>query len=212
MRFVLNLALISGESIIRLLALRLPSVQRAKHKKKHYMKSILAIGASTSKNSINRRLANFAANQVPNGQVTLLDLNDFNMPLFSVDLEVELGSPKSAQLFKEHIKSADAIVISFAEHNGSYSSAFKNIIDWASRIEGKLWEGKTLFLMATSPGGRGGQTVLTSATNGYPHMGGNVSAEFSLPSFNANFIDERIVDGDLKNEFNKQLGAFVASI
>lgn len=176
------------------------------------MKKILAIGASTSKQSINRRLANYTAGQISDAEVTLLDLNDFNMPFFSVDIEAEIGSPEAAQKFKEHIKNADGIVISFAEHNGSFAAAYKNIIDWTSRIEGKLWEGKPLFLMATSPGGRGGQTVLASAVSGYPHMGGNLTAQFSLPSFNANFVDDALLDGELKNEFNTQLDAFKASL
>lgn len=176
------------------------------------MKSILALGASSSKESINRQLAKFAASKVSDAKVTLLDLNDFEMPLFSVDTETELGSPDAAQRFKEHILNADGIIISFAEHNGSYSAAFKNLIDWTSRIEGKLWEDKTLFLMATSPGGRGAQTVLSSASSAYPHMGGNVAAHYSLPLFNTNFIDGVIIDGELKNEFNKQLEAFTSSI
>ncbi|MFT5859930.1 MAG: chromate reductase [Flavobacteriaceae bacterium] len=176
------------------------------------MKRILALGASSSKKSINRQLADYAASRVAGAKVTLLDLNDFEMPIFSVDKEAEMGSPSEAVKFKQHIKDADGIIISFAEHNGSFSAAYKNIIDWTSRIEGKLWEGKVLFLLATSPGGRGGQTALASAVNGYPHMGGELAAQFSLPSFNANFNDGAIIDGELLTEFNKQLEAFQANL
>lgn len=176
------------------------------------MKNILAFAGSTSKNSINRQLANYAARQLTDAKLILLDLNEFDMPLFSVDRESELPPPIAAQLFKKHIKEADGIVISFAEHNGSFAAAYKNIIDWTSRIEGELWEGKPLFLMATSPGARGGQTVLASAASRYPRMGGNLTAQFSLPSFNANFMDDEIINGELKNAFTKQLEAFQASI
>ena len=114
------------------------------------MKKILAFGASSSRNSINKQLAKYASSQIKEAEITLLDLNDFEMPIFSVDKEKADGIPEPAQVFKKHILEADGILISFAEHNGSYSSIFKNTLDWTSRIEGKIWEGKSMFLMATS--------------------------------------------------------------
>jgi len=126
-------------------------------------KNILAFGASSSKNSINKSLANYTANQFPDATINLLDLNDFEMPIYSIDKENENGIPQLAQDFKQHIKGADGIVISFAEHNGAYSAAFKNVFDWVSRIESDVWGNKALFLLATSPGARGGQTVLEIA-------------------------------------------------
>ncbi|MDG1429344.1 MAG: NAD(P)H-dependent oxidoreductase [Crocinitomicaceae bacterium] len=176
------------------------------------MKSILAIGASSSRTSINRKLASYTANQVADCMVELLDLNDFEMPIYSVDKEEELGIPNEALKFKKQIQDADGIIISFAEHNGSYAAAYKNIVDWTSRIEGKLWEEKTLFLMATSPGDRGGQTVLASATSSYPRMGANVVSEFSLPSFYENFSDEGINDETLKSAFETQLSKYIQNI
>lgn len=37
--------------------------------------------------------------------------------------------------------------------------------------------------MATSPGDRGGATVLQAAVNYFPFLGANVVADFSLPNF-----------------------------
>ena len=91
-------------------------------------KSIVALGASNSKNSINRKLANFAAHQVADAEVNLLDLNDFEMPLYSTDREKE-GIPEKAHAFKATLNASDGIIISFAEHNGAYTTAFKNIFD-----------------------------------------------------------------------------------
>jgi chromate reductase len=176
------------------------------------MKTILAIGGSSSKQSINRRLATYTANQVDGATVISIDLNDFEMPLFSVDVEAEIGSPDAAGRFRDQINNADGIILSLAEHNGSYSAAFKNIVDWTSRIQGKVWGQKPMFLMATSPGGRGGQTVLNSALAGYPHLGAVVVSNFSLPSFNENFSEEGIKNNELKTEFNLQLETFVSSL
>ena len=123
-------------------------------------KKILAFGASNSKNSLNKKLAAFAAYQVENVEVNLVDLNDYEMPIYSIDREKETGLPDLAIQFKQQIKDADGIIISFAEHNSAYTAAYKNIYDWVSRIERNVWENKPMFLLATSPGGRGAKTVL----------------------------------------------------
>jgi len=119
-------------------------------------KTIIAFGASSRKNSINKKLANYTANEISNANVKLLDLNDFEMPIFSVDRELESGIPALAYEFKKQVKDVDGIVISFAEHNGAYSAAFKNAFDWISRIEKDVWMNKPMFFLATSPGKHGG--------------------------------------------------------
>ena len=118
------------------------------------MKKIIAFGASSSKQSINKQLATYTANQFQNASVEILDLNDYEMPIFSVDKEKENGIHPLAQDFYAKIGSADFIVISFAEHNGNFSSAFKNILDWTSRINAKTFQEKPMLLLATSPGAR----------------------------------------------------------
>ena len=145
-------------------------------------KKIVAIGASSSRKSINKQLANYAAQQVARAEVNLLDLNDFEMPIYSVDREAESGVPELARQFKAHLKNADGIVISFAEHNGTYATAFKNIFDWISRVEKDVWYNKPMFLLATSPGGRGGQTALEIAVNKFKHMNTNTCLLYTSPS------------------------------
>lgn len=49
------------------------------------MKKIIAFGASSSKNSINKQLAIYVAGQFKNASVEILDLNDYEMPIFSTD-------------------------------------------------------------------------------------------------------------------------------
>lgn len=151
---------------------------------------ILSFGGSTSSSSINRQLANHAASLVPTAEVTDLDLRQFDLPIYSSDEEEANGIPAAAQEFKQLIESHDAIVLSLAEHNGSYSAAFKNLYDWTSRIDTKVWSDKPMLLMATSPGGRGGATVLEAAAATFPRMGADLKATFSLPSFYDNFSTE----------------------
>ena len=173
------------------------------------MKKIIAFGASSSINSINKKLAIYAANQISNSKVIALDLNDFEMPIYSEDRDRINGIPKKAYEFKKIIKKTDGIIISFAEHNGAYTSAFKNIFDWISRIEKIVWYNKPMFLMATSDGPRGAKLVLEIAhrriSRGNPF---NIPT-FSLPSFHDNFNKKKgIINLDLKETFFQELSSF----
>jgi len=152
---------------------------------------IIAFGGSPSKNSINKKLATYAASLFENADVEILDLNDFQMPLFSVDIEKEIGQHPLAQAFLDKIATADILVVSLAENNGNYSAAFKNVFDWCSRINGKVFQQKSMLLMATSDGKRGGASVLEIAKNAFPRYGADIKATFSLPSFNDNFDVEK---------------------
>ena len=171
-------------------------------------KKIIAFGASSSKQSINKQLATFAANQFQNVSVEILDLNDYEMPIFSVDKEKENGIHPLAQEFYSKLGSTDLIIISFAEHNGNYSTAFKNILDWTSRINAKTFQEKPMLLLATSPGARGGSSVLEIASKRFPFQGGIVKGSFSLPSFYENFD---VINGIIHPEYKNQLLEIVNS-
>ncbi len=164
---------------------------------------VLAFAATSSRNSINKQLANYAASQIEGAQVELLDINDYEMPLFSEDREKELGQPELAHAFFKKIGEADALVISFAEHNGSYTAAYKNLFDWTSRIDQKVFQNKPVLILATSPGPGGASTVLAAASGSAPYFAAQVKGALSIPSFYDNFDLE---NGELINrELNDQL-------
>ncbi len=166
-------------------------------------KNIVTIGGSNSKKSINKVLAEYAGGLLKNVTLTKIDLNNFEMPLFSVDIEEEQGFSEGVKKLNELVEKADGFVISLAEHNGAYSTAFKNVFDWLSRINGKVWRNKPMILLATSPGERGGQTVLDIALGRFPYMGGNIVGSMPFPSFYENFKDGDIVDEELKSNLLK---------
>ncbi len=176
------------------------------------MKRIIAFGGSNSKNSINKQLAIYAASKISGASVRVLDLNDYALPVYGIDRETERGIPENAHAFLKEIQEAEGIVLSLAEHNGAYTTAFKNIFDWMSRIDGKLWSEIPMLLMATSPGKRGGASVLEIAGNRFPYMGGNVVAQFSLPSFFENFSEEKITDETLEGALNEAIEIFKKSL
>mgnify|MGYP000424549195 CR=1 FL=1 len=57
------------------------------------MKSIITLGGSSSRESINRKLVEYAGSLVTKAEVINLDLNDYQMPLYSIDEETKAGFP-----------------------------------------------------------------------------------------------------------------------
>ncbi len=171
---------------------------------------LLAFATSNSRSSINKQLVTYAASLLPEAETEILDLNDFELPLFSVDREQELGQPELAKLFLSRISGADALLISFAEHNMSFTAAWKNLYDWCSRIETKVYQGKPTVMISTSPGGRGGSNVLEAALKSAPFFGAEIKGSLSIPSFNENFD---VSQGRLSNtELDAQLQATVRAL
>jgi chromate reductase len=172
---------------------------------------VTCFAASSSRNSINKQLVTYAAGLVEDADVEVLDINDFELPLFSVDREAELGQPQLAQDFLDKIQGSDALIIAFAEHNGCYSAAYKNLYDWASRIEAKVYKDKRIVLLATSPGGRGGQSVLDLALTQIPRFGGEIRGCVSMPMFYENFdsdlgiVKNSGIDAEIKGAIKRLL-------
>ena len=173
------------------------------------MKRVLAFAASNSIHSINKKLVTYASSLLLDVEIEILDLNDYEMPIYSIDREKANGIPDLAHQFKAKISASDGIMISFAEHNSAYSAAYKNIYDWVSRIGRSVWDGKPMLLMATSPGGRGAKGVLELAEKSYGRANPNVVGSFSLPGFSKNF-DETI--GLTEPELLSELKAKVAML
>ncbi len=173
------------------------------------MKKILAFGASNSSTSINKAFASYVAGNVENTESIIADLNDYELPIYGSDLEKAKGLPENATKFNDLLASVDGIVISLAEHNGNYTAVFKNLFDWISRIDMKTtWKNVPILLLATSPGGRGGANVLRIAKDAFPHFGGNVVADFSLPKYYENFSAEGIKDAALQAQLEEKIKTF----
>lgn len=168
---------------------------------------ILAFAASNSKKSINKQLVTYAASRLENSTSKIIDINDFAMPIYSEDLESAHGIPQEAKQFLEEIANVDALIISLAEHNGNYTVAFKNLLDWCSRVDRNIFQDKAILLLATSPGPGGASNVLNIASNSMPHFGGNIVAGFSLPSFHKNFDvhGKTITQAELDKELEEKL-------
>lgn len=124
---------------------------------------ILAFAGSARRESWNKRLVRIAAAGARDqgALVTLIELEDFPLPLFNQDEEAESGLPPAGRQLKDLFISHQGLLISSPEHNSSVSSLLKNTIDWVSRPapnESPLagFTDTVAVVISASPGGLGG--------------------------------------------------------
>lgn len=124
---------------------------------------ILAFAGSARRESFNKKLIQIAAAgaEAAGASVTLIDLADFELPLFNQDLEAEKGLPEKAVALKKLFVEHDGLLMACPEYNSSITPLWKNTIDWVSRQapgEGPLaaFKGKVATIMSASPGKLGG--------------------------------------------------------
>ncbi|REE82261.1 NAD(P)H-dependent FMN reductase [Lutibacter oceani] len=172
------------------------------------MKKIITIGGSNSINSINKIFAEYTGELMKNVELIKIDLNDYNLPMFSIDVENEQGFSEDLVTLNKLFNAADGFVVSLAEHNGAYSTAFKNAFDWLSRVNGKVWRDKPMLLLTAAPGERGGITMLEIALGRFPYMGAKIVGSMSFPFFNDNFKNGKIVNEDLQKHHFKLVEDF----
>jgi len=172
-------------------------------------KKIITFGASNSLTSINKQLAIFAANQLQNVEIDILDLNDFKLLVYSPAIEKNSGVPAEAKEFAKHIQNCDGIVISLAEYNGLHTAAFKNLWDWMSRLSTpKIWHDKPMFLVGTSPSKRADSYVMKVSKELFPSFGAKIISSYHLPSFNHFFKEGQIIEPKQLELFTIELEKF----
>jgi NAD(P)H-dependent FMN reductase len=175
---------------------------------------ILAFAATSSKHSINKQLIGYATQILEAGSdhevtVETIDLNDYEMPIYSIDRQNEGGIPQAARDFFDKIGEADAVLISFAEHNGFYTAAYKNLFDWTSRIDMAVYQNKPTVLLSTSPGPSGGANALRAAVGSAQFFGNDVIADLAVPSFHDNFdaATQTLTNPDLDAQLRSSLAS-----
>jgi chromate reductase len=128
------------------------------------MTKLLMFAGSARKASTNKQLAALAAitAKEAGAEVTLIDISDFDMPIYNGDIEAATGLPESAKRLKQLFVEHDGFFIASPEYNSSISALLKNALDWISRPHTKnepgLWafNGKVAAIGSVAPGALGG--------------------------------------------------------
>lgn len=176
------------------------------------MKKIIAFAGSSSSMSINKQLVEYACSQLENVSIEILDLNDFEMPIYSIDREKNSGIPQLAHDFRSKMHEADGIICSMAEHNRTFTVAFKNVFDWCSRVDMHIFNERPMLLMSTSTGGYGGGNVMAAAQALFQRAGASITDTFSLPSFKENFQEGKVIDEELNAKLMTCIERFKANL
>jgi NAD(P)H-dependent FMN reductase len=127
---------------------------------------LLVFAGSTRKASFNRRLAHAAAEQAraSGAAVTVIELADFDVPMYDADLEAQ-GTPADVMKLKQLMFEHPAWLICSPEYNGSYTALLKNTIDWVSspvkadpvwKDGTRAFRGTVVGMLSASPGALGG--------------------------------------------------------
>ncbi|MBN8892441.1 MAG: NADPH-dependent FMN reductase [Rhodospirillales bacterium 70-18] len=115
---------------------------------------VLGIAGSFRSGSFNAMALNAAVELAPEGMT--VETHDFrDIPFYDGDLEAGSGIPAAAELFREKIRAADALLIVTPEYNASIPGILKNAIDWASRPPHQPFDNKPIAIMGASPGALG---------------------------------------------------------
>lgn len=174
------------------------------------MKQVLAIAASNKKISINKRLLLFAAGKLPQVRLNVLSLSEIELPVYNEELEKDFGIPGAVQNIFYQFKEADGFMIACPEHNGLPPACFKNLFDWLSRIQPRVFQHKPVMLLSASPGMNGGASNLRLLQQLLPLWGGASAGIFSLGDFYNQFntVDGKIEDSSLDAKLTGEVKLF----
>lgn len=119
---------------------------------------LLAFSGSARRESLNRKFLAFAvqAARESDAEVTLLDLNEYPLPLYHGDLEDAEGLPANAAKLIALIQQHDGLLIASPEYNSMFTPLLKNTIDWCTRGDDDPFPGKAAGILSASPGVFGG--------------------------------------------------------
>jgi len=117
---------------------------------------ILALVGSLRAASINRQLAELAAETAPEGVAVTVFQRLGDLPFYNEDIDNE-NVPASVVALREAAGEADAALVVTPEYNGSIPGVLKNAIDWLSRPFGNsALKGKPAAVIGGSFGQYGG--------------------------------------------------------
>jgi NAD(P)H-dependent FMN reductase len=145
--------------------------------------NVLALLGSLRAGSVNRQIAQLAAENAPDGVgVTLYDgLGD--VPFYNEDIDGP-DAPGAATKLRDAVADADAVLVVTPEYNGSIPAVVKNAIDWISRPYGQsAAAGKPLAVIGAAGGQHGGVWSHDETRKSFGIAGANVvdALKLSVP-------------------------------
>lgn len=145
---------------------------------------VLALVGSLRAASINRQLAELAAESAPDGISVTIYEGLGELPFYNEDIDTE-DAPASVAALRAAAADADAALVITPEYNGSIPGVLKNAIDWLSRPWGNgALKDKPLAVIGAAQGQFGGVWAHDETRKSFGIAGPRVveSIKLSLPT------------------------------
>ncbi|MQM24664.1 NADPH-dependent FMN reductase [Glycomyces albidus] len=176
---------------------------------------LLVFAASTRPGSLNRRLAETAADRLraAGAEARLVDLDDYPVPLYRGGIELDGGVAEGARRFADDLARHDGLVLVSPEYNHSMPGALKNLLDWVSRIKPWPTSGVRAMLMSASPGARGGARGLAALRITLESNDMRVhETQFALPAADRVLTEDGFSDPGESDRLDHALKALLAAV
>jgi NAD(P)H-dependent FMN reductase len=149
---------------------------------------VLALVGSLRAASINRQIAELAAEVAPEGVTVTVFEGLGELPFYNEEIDPAVGAegdePAGVAALRAAAAEADAALVVTPEYNGSFPAVVKNAIDWLSRPFGSgALTGKPLAVVGGSMGQYGGVWAHDDTRKGFGIAGARVveSIKLSVP-------------------------------
>ena len=174
------------------------------------MKSIVIISSSVRISRNSHRIALYFKQYIEQLQIAsveILDLLDYQFPIFEERLRLQKEPDEKVISFAEKIVASDGVIIVTPEYNGGYPASLKNVVD----VLYDEWHRKPIAISTVSDGSFGGTQVITSLQFTLWKMKAwTVPAMFPVP-----FADKAFDETGkpvAKEETDKRAGVFVKEL
>ena len=145
--------------------------------------TVLTLVGSLRAASINRQLAEAAAQVAPDGVNVVIYEGLDHLPFYNEDLDTA-DAPAPVVALRAAAAAADAVLVVTPEYNGTIPGVLKNAIDWLSRPYGSsALQGKPLAVIGAALGRYGGAWAHDETRKSFGIAGPRVveSITLSLP-------------------------------
>ena len=173
--------------------------------------NVITICGSLRKGSYNRMVMSVLPSVAPVG-MKLKELSGIDkFPLYVADLHADGKFPEVVTNFADQIRAADAVIINSPEYNYTIPGAFKNAIDWVSRLKDQPFKDKPVALQSASGGPLGGARMQYHMRQMFVFLNAFVfnTPEIFVGTAQNKFNDKgELTDAATKEFLGKQLEAF----
>jgi NAD(P)H-dependent FMN reductase len=175
---------------------------------------VLTLVGSLRTASINRQIAELAAEVAPDGVVVTIFDQLGELPFYNEDIDNSADASAAVTALRGAAAEADAALVVTPEYNGSIPAVMKNAIDWLSRPFGdSALKGKPLAVIGGSFGRYGGVWAHDETRKSFGIAGPRVveSIQLSVPFLSLNGQPPR-ENPELVSNVRDALGKLVAEV